>query len=828
MPIEKESLEPVEEEKEPITEREKEIKDGALLSVLEAAEIRWKERSISVEEIEDDIGTEEEINEELREKKIPVKRSQIKEVRESRQEMVRLEAEYNKYKTLTGQIGKIFKKEEKTKIKEEYDRAKDKYNETQNELLRFYVEKAQDRWTGKEGKAKFEKFRNEVIFRGNFGREQERINQAKQEVLSKQDKGRFRKILGNIGQEYSKIPKGRRWVYTALLGTGAAFGVGAIAAPAALGYATFRFGRAAFASSSAFVIKGIGDKLEKLWLEEHGKEKREEKIKESLSGQMEQVNEFEQMSKLLILMLKREERDKELAKLAKAQKYWQVGKVAAMIGAGGGIAFCAGQFDMFGPNKVAAEVCEKLGVEEGGKVIRMPIVEEEVEAGVSEVQERVAAIPQEVAEAESFEIAEKVDIKRGDSIWSVAEKYLKGNTVYREIVEIGDKDMAEALRTYNINRVKNAIVADPQAYRLPAGVDVDKLTIGQLKGIDWEKAFADAFPEGKGLTDGLTPEQVDSIVENNKALRTFFQKYQDAPRTSDNYEAILKGKGITGEVTETEKVVPIESDEEIVETKKVAPIEPAEEVAEAKKVVPIEPDEEIVEAEKVVPIESDEEIVEAEKVLPKIDVKDFDYPIKISEEASKIIKGFGGKIYGNKINMGGISDLDITESTERVSIDKFRENSIKVTVHDKDGSIHEVICKNKEFGKVKTLVSAEAPAPGKEASLPITEAHINKARISLIEDYKITLDEVEVTLNAKVGDLLTIPKNWTEAAQGDYEKKYWKLANDIRASEPSPEEMEMTIKEYLAKIEAKVDVEEAAKEVGKAAKDEAVNIELKE
>lgn len=198
-----------------------------------------------------------------------------------------------------------------------------------------------------------------------------------------------------------------------------------------------------------------------------------------------------------------------------------------------------------------------LETAEGGKV-RMPIIKEEVPA----------AIPPEVAKAEQFQIAEKVEIKRGDSIWSVAEKYLKGNTVYQKLIEIGDKDTIEALETYNIDRVKDIIVANPQAYGLLEGVDVDKLNIGQLKGINWEKAFADTFPEGKGLTDGLNKEQIESIVGNNKTLRTFFQEHPDAPRTSENYEDILKGKGITGEVAEAKEVVPPEPAEEVEEVAK--------------------------------------------------------------------------------------------------------------------------------------------------------------------------------------------------------------------------------------------------------------------
>ncbi len=890
MSIEKEPFKPLEEQNEPITEREKEIKEGALPSVLEAAEIRRKEwMEKPEEEIRTDIETEQEINEELRKEEIPAKRSQIKEARGARQEMVRLEAEYDKYKFWTGDISKHFKKEDKIKAKKDYEQAKDKYNEVQNELLGFYLEKAQDRWNGEEGKVKFKEFRDEIIFRRAFGREQERISQAKQETLSEQDKGRFREILGKIGQEFNKIPKGRRWVYTALLGTGAALGMGAIAAPAALGYAGFRFSRAAFASFSALGIKKVGDNLEKNWLKEHGKEKREEKVKESLVEQMGQINDFEQMNKLL--MEKREERDEELAKLAKAQKYWQVGKVAAMIGAGGGIAFCAGHFDIFGPDDASTGVHEQLEIEEGRGIIRMPMPKEEVATGPAaeeletgirvrplketieearelepkikeeagermlrevktkplgesleearelepkvkaEAEERIlratktkplretveetreleaktAAIPPEVAKVEAFEIAEKVDIKRGDSIWSVAEKYLKGNKVYRGLIEIGDKNTVEALETYNIDRVKDIIVADPQLYGLPEGVDLDKLTISQLKGINWEKAFTDTFPEGKGLTDGLTQEQIDSIVENNKTLRTFFQEHPNAPRASENYEAILKGKGITGEVAEAEVITP----EEAVSEKELSPDEKRDLLKKAGV--------------------SSEDIGK----LKTEDIKD------LTPEQIKDITEVQEKI--DSLKKSGVSSEDIgklkTEDIKDLTPEQIKDIA---EVKEKVDLLKKAGVSPEDIGKLKTedikdLTSSqikEMADKAKEELLPVAEDQLNKARINLMDAYGMSQGESEAILDEKIGNLLeNTPEKLAEAGDrfgpglklkhdglfsfGEY-KKYCEMANDVRAVGPKPEEMDMTVGEFFTK---KLSPE------FEGAKEEAVNIELKE
>jgi len=176
----------------------------------------------------------------------------------------------------------------------------------------------------------------------------------------------------------------------------------------------------------------------------------------------------------------------------------------------------------------------------GGEVITMPITKEGV---IPEAPE--AEMPPEAPAAEPFQIAENVSVKKGDSIWTVAEKYLRGNKTYEELSKVGDKDAAEALETYNIDRVKDTILAHPQNYGLPEDIDVDKLTVGQLKEINWEKAFSNTYPEGKGLTVGLPKENIENIVKNNETLRTFFQEHPDAPRTGENYEAIIKGSGMT-------------------------------------------------------------------------------------------------------------------------------------------------------------------------------------------------------------------------------------------------------------------------------------------
>lgn len=174
--------------------------------------------------------------------------------------------------------------------------------------------------------------------------------------------------------------------------------------------------------------------------------------------------------------------------------------------------------------------------------------------------EEIRVETERVPEAPKF-IEENIEIKKRDSIWSVAKKYLEGNKEFKTLG--GDDDnKAEALRTYNINTVKNVILTDPQTYGIPEGADINKLSIDQLKGIKWQEAFDSAFKE-KTLTTELSGKQVENIVGNNKTLRDFFSEHPKAPRTQENYEAVLRGKGVTGETV----VVPEKVEASIVEDK---------------------------------------------------------------------------------------------------------------------------------------------------------------------------------------------------------------------------------------------------------------------
>jgi len=140
--------------------------------------------------------------------------------------------------------------------------------------------------------------------------------------------------------------------------------------------------------------------------------------------------------------------------------------------------------------------------------------------------------------------------------------------------------VTEALQTYNIDRVKDVILANPEKYGLVAGIDMQdltKLSVDDLKNIKWGEALNDSIQEKGGLLANLPQEKIDSIVQNNSTLREFFKENSDAPRTVENYEDILRGGGNTGIIKPVEEITPdvkeIESPESEIEPQEKPKVE---------------------------------------------------------------------------------------------------------------------------------------------------------------------------------------------------------------------------------------------------------------
>ena len=155
-----------------------------------------------------------------------------------------------------------------------------------------------------------------------------------------------------------------------------------------------------------------------------------------------------------------------------------------------------------------------------------------------------------------LELAEKIkeiklQAKSGDSVWTMADKFLneKYGADFDNLGE-GDVKAAEALKTYNIDRLKDKIAEVIKSqdselmkkYGLEGIKDIDRVTINQLEKINFSQIDQDVFDLNEGLTDELDSSQIDSIVDNNEKLRTVFKDNPASLKTSEDYENVLNPK----------------------------------------------------------------------------------------------------------------------------------------------------------------------------------------------------------------------------------------------------------------------------------------------
>ncbi len=436
-----------------------------------------------------------------------------KSVREDRRELAESEIEWKNLKAKGFGDYEKFSKNKKTK---------ELYDNSRKQLVKHLLTKAEKRW-GKDSE-KFIKFRDELGFKGFVGKERERFQKAEEEAMEPKEKGRLRKLYEATTKQFAKMPKTVRWGISAGIGTAVALGTGGVALPAALGYAGFRFGRAALGSLSAVGIKGLGDMAEKQWLKKHGKEAREKEIKESLRKEAANVSDLEKIGD--IVMEKTDKRNEELAKLAKRQKQWRVGKMAAMIGGGAGVSFWVGSMDMFAHEpQISAGVKDQLGVKPGEPFIKEP---EAVPMGprVSE-----GLIPSHGA-GNFIEAA-----KPGDSVWKLAERQLESRGYFRDLS--GTAEEIAAKKTYLIDWVKDRVAANPDKFGL---TDPDRLAIGQK--LDFSEILKDKEGILKvfGEAEKLSPAQLEHINYNNELLSQWVKNHPGERLSSAEVAEILGGK----------------------------------------------------------------------------------------------------------------------------------------------------------------------------------------------------------------------------------------------------------------------------------------------
>jgi hypothetical protein len=113
-----------------------------------------------------------------------------------------------------------------------------------------------------------------------------------------------------------------------------------------------------------------------------------------------------------------------------------------------------------------------------------------------------------------------VGYQGGKSVWQEAQRQISVKLKEQfETLGANNPKAMEALKIYNIDKLKDVIVADPEKYGLPKGIDFNKMSAKQIADINWEKAFPDAFPSGD-ITEKLTDSQVENIIENNGGLHS--------------------------------------------------------------------------------------------------------------------------------------------------------------------------------------------------------------------------------------------------------------------------------------------------------------------
>ena len=122
--------------------------------------------------------------------------------------------------------------------------------------------------------------------------------------------------------------------------------------------------------------------------------------------------------------------------------------------------------------------------------------------------------PPEPIPAVSPEVVTEHVVAKGDNVWNIVSGQLQESMSAEEW-----KNLGEAGQTHLIDQFKDTIVANPEDFGIPSGMNIDNLKIGT------ELDFHDMFNQGgideaMGKAGALTAEQADNIVANNEAIAT--------------------------------------------------------------------------------------------------------------------------------------------------------------------------------------------------------------------------------------------------------------------------------------------------------------------
>ncbi len=132
------------------------------------------------------------------------------------------------------------------------------------------------------------------------------------------------------------------------------------------------------------------------------------------------------------------------------------------------------------------------------------------------------------------------DVGSGDSIYTISKKFV--NKFFEHIDKHSNikfsPELNEALRTHNADHLKDVIMQNPEKYGLPKHFNPTNLSVQKLQKIKWDQAIKDAFGKDyKKMTLKLSPEKVNSILEQKQHLKEYFVKHPNTPRTPEGYRA---------------------------------------------------------------------------------------------------------------------------------------------------------------------------------------------------------------------------------------------------------------------------------------------------
>lgn len=117
-------------------------------------------------------------------------------------------------------------------------------------------------------------------------------------------------------------------------------------------------------------------------------------------------------------------------------------------------------------------------------------------------------------------VSEHLEYQGGKRVWDEVANQLSKHSASSQAFS----EMDQAEKTYAIDFFKDRIVANPEQYGLPKGVDPDHLTQTQLKTIHWDKLFNEYVSQPDRWAPELSVQAKENIIENNKLLSEYVKK----------------------------------------------------------------------------------------------------------------------------------------------------------------------------------------------------------------------------------------------------------------------------------------------------------------